>query len=104
MKREKVEVSQFFQVSEPLYYLTNLFIFIGLIIYTVQDVTDYLVPLGIADIVVLVLQLVLLLLVFSGKLNRNYAMAILLFLSIFLFQLTAFVHSADGGTYPFRYP
>jgi hypothetical protein len=35
--------------------------------------------------------------VFSGKINRNYAMAILLFLSIFLFQLTAFVHSADGG-------
>jgi signal transduction histidine kinase len=97
MKREKVEVSQFFQVSEPLYYLTNLFIFIGLIIYTVKDVANYLVPLGIADITVLILQLVLLLLVFSGKINRNYAMAILLFLSIFLFQLTAFVHSADGG-------
>jgi signal transduction histidine kinase len=97
MKKEQVNVSHFFQVSEVLFYLTNLFVFIGLVIYTVKDVTNYFIPLGIADISVLVLQIVLLILVFAGKLNRNSAMAILMILAIFVFQLTAFVVSSAGG-------
>ncbi|WP_041401646.1 ATP-binding protein [Salinispira pacifica] len=97
MQHDKVNVSSFFQVSEILFYLTNLFIFIGLVQYTVRDMQNVMIPLGIADLVVIIIQVLLLILVFAGVINRNTAMAALLFLSIFLFQLSAVVNNNLGG-------
>lgn len=97
MNQQKVNVYHFFQVNEVLFYLINLFLFIGLSIYTVKDVTKYFVPLGIADILSLVILVILVALVIAGKLNRNTAMAIVLIISIFNFQISALVHSSAGG-------
>lgn len=97
MQHDRVNVSSFFQVSEILFYLTNLFIFIGLVQYTVRDMQNVMIPLGIADLVVIIIQVLLLILVFAGVINRNTAMAALLFLSIFLFQLSAVVNNNLGG-------
>ncbi len=95
--QQQVNVSHFFQVSEVLFYLTNLFVFVGLIIYTAKDIANFFIPLGLADLIVLFIQLLLLFLVIAGVVSRNTAMATLLILSIFLFQLSAFVNSSAGG-------